>query len=205
MPRFNFSPDYTAKNVGFNNGKLNVGFGSETPASPKDETIKDLTITQKQLEILKEKKGLASKAKAGDMTKPVLFRVGLENVNELDNLVFGSGKYDIEGITQSYFNLPTDKSSKINRAMDQAVDAWLRFKTGAVAPQSEVDKEKRNFGIRPWDSPEVAKSKINALRQVFEIAGQEYGQIEAKGKPTAQPKTKQIKLKSGGSFVITGE
>jgi hypothetical protein len=36
MPRFNFNQNYTAKNVNFNNGKLNVGF-SEAPTALEEQ------------------------------------------------------------------------------------------------------------------------------------------------------------------------
>lgn len=71
--------------------------------------------------------------------------------------------------------LSPDGFARAKQAERRALEALLRARTGAAAPDSEVDNYQSMYGINPTDSVEVARDKYRSMRTFFDTFGKVAG------------------------------
>lgn len=138
---------------------------------PLDVKKKQLDIAGKQLDnAIKNrklgdlKKNVSAGMSADKAGKATMGITGLEDMQELEDILFVDGELNKKAIAEAYINAPTDAGSMINTLLLQGTDAWLRIKTGAVANKSEIAANMQSFKPRPWDSEKVVRFKVDKLK-----------------------------------------
>lgn len=82
------------------------------------------------------------------------------------DMFFPGGKFDRSIAATA--RLPFSKGRDANQAIRRAVEVLLRLRTGAAAPQTEVDNYTAMFSPSILDTDEGAKRKMDQLQQFFE-------------------------------------
>lgn len=113
----------------------------------------------------------------GDPTKPMeadrAVRVtnmqqAMRDAKTARDLFFPDGKYNRALAGQAMANIPLSKGRDANQAIRRAVEVLLRLRTGAAAPQNEVDSYAAMFSPSIFDSEEGAKRKMDQLQAFFD-------------------------------------
>lgn len=85
-----------------------------------------------------------------------------------NNLFFPQGSFDRGPAATGAVNVPWSKGREGRQAIRRAVEVILRLRTGAAAPDAEVDRYSDMYTPSVLDSDQSAQTKMQRLQQFFE-------------------------------------
>lgn len=92
------------------------------------------------------------------------------------------GPIDDGVLISAYADVPRTEGRQVKQQVRRAIEVLLRARTGAAAPESEVNNYMAFYFPSPLDSPEGAKEKLRRLDEFFKNTMEEF----SKGRPSQQ-------------------
>jgi hypothetical protein len=96
-----------------------------------------------------------------------------------ERMLFPSGQFDRATAMTGAAGVPLTQGREANQAIRRAVEIILRLRTGAAAPDAEVDNYAKMFAPSALDNDAGAATKMQRLKQFFEdskrMAGSKLG------------------------------
>lgn len=145
---------------------LNHGGGEKPPTGYRFTTKGDLEAIPG---------GPAGKQSADSAGKTALIRQGSLDIDRFRKLITNEdGSYN-RAILSTLLAPGAIGSREENSTLFNAVDARLRLESGAAVPPSEVKAMLKTFAPGALDSDKTITSKLNRLKEFFDLAEEEIG------------------------------